>query len=173
MRISALNSRARRPGVGDRVTYSVGKDSRGRLQAKAVGFVDQERAERVRGSAFPRSIVGIVALAVAAGASADGFLPPVLAGAYFVLSIFSFVAYMRDKSAAKRDAWRTPEGTLHMLDLLGGWPGGLIAQQRFHHKTLKQSFQFVFWLSVVANIGGVWWFTASGLAEQISAAVVG
>jgi len=34
-----------------------------------------------------------------------------------------------DKSAAQRNAWRTPEGTLHMLSLVGGWPGAMIAQQ--------------------------------------------
>lgn len=102
-----------------------------------------------------------------------GKLPVVISGACFMFSLISFFAYAKDKSAAKRDAWRTPENTLHMLDLLGGWPGGLIAQQKFRHKTAKESFQAVFWFSVAGNIGGVWWLTASGIAARVSASLVG
>ena len=171
--VSELKGRSRRPIIGDMVTYSVGKDSRGRLQAKAVGFVEVKRVAHSHGSSLPRSAIGIVALAVVVVAFLAGLLPPVLAVLYFVLSGLSFLAYAKDKSAARRDAWRTPEHTLHMLDLLGGWPGGLIAQQRFHHKTIKQPFQFIFWLSVLANIGGAWWLTTSGVAARLSASLVG
>ncbi len=34
---------------------------------------------------------------------------------------------------------------LHLLELLGGWPGAFLAQQVFRHKTRKLSFQLVFW----------------------------
>ncbi|WP_147463771.1 DUF1294 domain-containing protein, partial [Pseudomonas amygdali] len=34
---------------------------------------------------------------------------------------------------------------------LGGWPGALLAQQVFRHKTRKVSFQIVFWLIVLAH----------------------
>lgn len=102
-----------------------------------------------------------------------GKITVVIGAAYFVFSLISFLAYAKDKGAAKRGAWRTPESTLHLLDFLGGWPGGLIAQQKFHHKTVKGSFQAVFWLSVAGNIGGVWWLTASGVAAQVSTSIVG
>jgi uncharacterized membrane protein YsdA (DUF1294 family) len=36
---------------------------------------------------------------------------------------------------------------LHALAPLGGWPGALLAQRLFHHKTLKMSFQLVFRLT--------------------------
>jgi uncharacterized membrane protein YsdA (DUF1294 family) len=49
--------------------------------------------------------------------------------------------------------WRTSESMLFGLALIGGWPGALIAQRHFHHKTLKSSFQTVFWVVVVLNIG--------------------
>jgi len=35
--------------------------------------------------------------------------------------------------------------------LLGGWPGALLAQQRFRHKTRKLSYQAVFWLIVLLH----------------------
>nr|NJM04595.1 DUF1294 domain-containing protein [Desulfobacula sp.] len=44
-----------------------------------------------------------------------------------LLSIAAFGMYKKDKSAAKWDDWRTPESTLHMVSLFGGWPGALIA----------------------------------------------
>jgi uncharacterized membrane protein YsdA (DUF1294 family) len=62
-----------------------------------------------------------------------------------------------DKSAARRDRWRTRESTLHLLGAIGGWPGALAAQQLLRHKSAKPSFQGVFWLTVVANVGAVGW----------------
>lgn len=38
-----------------------------------------------------------------------------------------------------------------MFELLGGWPGALIAQQKFRHKTRKVSFQVVFWAIVLVH----------------------
>ena len=48
-------------------------------------------------------------------------------------------------AAPPRGDWRTPEVRLHLFELLGGWPGALVAQQVFRHKTRKLSFQLVFW----------------------------
>ena len=75
--------------------------------------------------------------------------------ATLAVSVVSFLAYARDKSAAKRGAWRTPEATLHLLDLLGGWPGGFAAQRLLRHKNAKLSFQVVYWLTVVLHAGVV------------------
>lgn len=71
---------------------------------------------------------------------------------YLVLSIITLFVYGKDKWAAKRQAWRTPESTLHVLALLGGWPGALIGQKLFSHKKSKTSFKRVFWFTVVGNI---------------------
>ena len=68
-------------------------------------------------------------------------------------SILSFVEYWRDKRAAIAGRRRVRESTLHLLDLVGGWPGGLLAQRLFRHKSRKRSFQTVFWVTVVANVG--------------------
>nr|WP_285817753.1 DUF1294 domain-containing protein [Echinimonas agarilytica] len=71
---------------------------------------------------------------------------------YLVLSLLAFAMYAIDKSAAKKDRWRTSEKTLHWVALLGGWPGALIAQQTLRHKTQKRSFRMLFWATVVVNV---------------------
>ncbi len=76
--------------------------------------------------------------------------------AYLLVSIASFVQYAIDKRSAESGRWRTPENTLHITELLGGWPGALIAQQVFRHKTRKASFQTVFWLIVLLH--QLFWF---------------
>jgi uncharacterized membrane protein YsdA (DUF1294 family) len=72
-------------------------------------------------------------------------------GAYgLVLSGLTYWTYARDKRRAQAGEWRTPEAQLHALELLGGWPGALMAQWRLRHKCSKGSYQFVFWLIVSA-----------------------
>lgn len=70
-----------------------------------------------------------------------------LAG-YLLISLVSFLMYWSDKQKALKGRWRTPENSLHLVELLGGWPGALIAQQLLRHKTRKTSYQTAFWLIV-------------------------
>lgn len=79
-------------------------------------------------------------------------LPWWLAAWYLVASVVAFVAYGIDKSAARRDAPRVSEQTLLLLGFAGGWPGAVVAQQLFRHKTRKRAFRRAFWASVVANL---------------------
>jgi uncharacterized membrane protein YsdA (DUF1294 family) len=73
--------------------------------------------------------------------------------AWFVAaSVVTFFVYAIDKSAARRRAWRTPERTLHMLALAGGWPGALLAQQFLRHKSAKAEFRATFWATVFLNV---------------------
>lgn len=81
-------------------------------------------------------------------------LPWWMPALYVVLSIVAFAAYGIDKAAARRDRHRTSEKTLLALGLFGGWPGSLVAQQVFRHKTRKRSFRRAFWGTVVINIAG-------------------
>lgn len=76
----------------------------------------------------------------------------VILGDYVVMSAVTYALYGLDKSAARRGSRRTPESTLHLLALAGGWPGALLAQRRFRHKTRKQPFRAIFWATVVANL---------------------
>ncbi|MBB2496212.1 DUF1294 domain-containing protein [Aquipseudomonas ullengensis] len=72
-------------------------------------------------------------------------------GVYPLLSLISFLQYWNDKQSAQKGRWRTPENTLHITELLGGWPGALVAQQVFRHKTRKLSFQVVCWAIVLLH----------------------
>ena len=74
---------------------------------------------------------------------------------YLVMSLVAFAAYAMDKRAAKRGEWRTPEATLHTLELLCGWPCAWLAQRLLRHKSVKTSFRIVFFLMVVLNLAAL------------------
>lgn len=79
----------------------------------------------------------------------------VLLGVYALMSVLCFITYGMDKRAAQAGRRRVPESRLHWLEFLGGWPGALLAQQVFRHKTSKGGYQFDFWLIVGAH--GLLW----------------
>lgn len=83
-------------------------------------------------------IAGLIA------AVAFGFVSAILLWLYLGMSVVTFGVYAVDKSAARNRRWRTPENTLHMLSLMGGWPGAMFAQQMLRHKSSKRSFLTVF-----------------------------
>lgn len=74
---------------------------------------------------------------------------------YAVMSVVCFIAHYRDKRKALRRQWRTPEAALHLLELFGGWPGGLIAQLVLRHKIRKVAYQLIFWL--IGMLHGLVW----------------
>ncbi len=90
-----------------------------------------------------------------------GMVPVGIPALYLGASAVTFVAYAIDKSAARNGRWRTPENTLHLFALIGGWPGALVAQQMLRHKSHKQPFKSVLWLTVVANCAAAGWMLYS------------
>jgi uncharacterized membrane protein YsdA (DUF1294 family) len=62
-----------------------------------------------------------------------------------VVSALALVFYGVDKAQAARGGRRVRESTLHLLELLGGWPGALLGMSLFRHKTRKASFLVVTW----------------------------
>ncbi|VEB40288.1 Protein of uncharacterised function (DUF1294) [Chromobacterium violaceum] len=64
----------------------------------------------------------------------------------------TLLAYWLDKRAALRGQWRIPEARLQWLHLAGGWPAAWFAQRAFRHKTRKQPFLALYWLSALANL---------------------
>ena len=74
-------------------------------------------------------------------------------GVVAVMSVVCFIAYGLDKRRAMLDGPRISERSLHWLEFCGGWPGAIVAQRQFRHKTRKLSFQLVFWLVVALHVG--------------------
>ena len=99
-----------------------------------------------------RGLAGLGLLAALASAGVFGLLPPLLAIVLGGLNVATLATYALDKRAAVVGNWRTPERTLHLLALAGGWPAALVAQQLLRHKTSKPGFQRLFWLSVAGNL---------------------
>jgi len=84
-------------------------------------------------------------------------LPLYVLVAYLLLSLFTFGAYWWDKRKARAGHWRTPESTLQLLALLGGWPGALLAQSYLRHKSQKRPFLLLFWCAAVLNLIALSW----------------
>ena len=68
------------------------------------------------------------------------------------MSLVTIVVYGLDKWKAQRGAWRTPEKTLHILELCCGWPGAMLAHKWLRHKSYKPAFRRVFWCMVALNV---------------------
>jgi uncharacterized membrane protein YsdA (DUF1294 family)/cold shock CspA family protein len=165
LHISAFDNRNRRPDIGQYVAYTLSADKQGRPRAANATLP----GDRVRVKAKRRwgtvAVIGAGLFLVVVGLSvALTKLPAWILGLYLAASTFTFIIYAMDKSAAKRGAWRTPESSLHWLSLVGGWPGGLVAQQLLRHKSKKQSFRTVFWATVILNCATyVWLLTPTGM----------
>ncbi|MBV2206424.1 MAG: DUF1294 domain-containing protein [Pseudomonas sp.] len=170
----------RRPLVGDRVLYVPGRDTQGRLRAEHLRLdapltLDQPKIrQRPAGDSRPARPRAPARTPRQAGSGAIRHLPaklllfallcllplvgslyrlgsPLPLLIYLCASLLTFLLYWRDKHSALKQRWRTPETTLHLFELAGGWPGALLAQQAFRHKTRKPSYQVAFWLIVMVH----------------------
>lgn len=162
--IKAFANRASRPVVGNVVTYTMSSDARGRPCAEAARIAGvREGKTQKKPSGVLSHVFAVAFLLAVGGAVLASAINSTVLFAYVVLSAATFVAYALDKAAATRGNWRTSESTLHILALLGGWPGALIAQTTMRHKTRKQPFRAVFWMTVALNCAGfAWLFTPEG-----------
>lgn len=148
-----------RPVIGWPLSFEVEWGPQGKKRAKSVQFVCAAAGKPRRRAESPAPwtplrIVVIPLFVLAFGViAATGLVKPVVALAYGVASLVTFLVYALDKSAATRGQWRTSESTLHGLSLACGWPGALLAQQMLRHKTSKESFLTVYWATVLLNIG--------------------
>jgi uncharacterized membrane protein YsdA (DUF1294 family)/cold shock CspA family protein len=158
--IKAFPAGTGRPSIGQRLTFDVETGSDGRKRARSVQFpVRPPAGARARAQSpvsaawtWPRLLVlpAFAALYVYV-VIRWGFRPQVLM-IYAGTSLLALLMYALDKSAARSGRWRTSEQTLHAIGLVGGWPGALLAQQWLRHKTSKQSFIAVFWVTVALNV---------------------
>ncbi len=169
--ISAFPRASVRPILGESVSFEIETASDGRSMARRV------TGERmVRAAASPREAAKPprwrFARRILAGRRPASFdylaivafflvyvfvsfawpIPPWVLGVYLVTSILSFIVYAVDKKAATSGGWRISESSLLALGIIGGWPGAIIGQQAFRHKTRKAGFRSAFWGTVILNV---------------------
>jgi uncharacterized membrane protein YsdA (DUF1294 family)/cold shock CspA family protein len=166
--IRSIRRAAERPRIGDRMSYSVGVGKGGRSIATEVDIMDPPSAAGPKAAPVagekrrlgrPKAPDALLSGRVWAAASLLALLaaniylarlPVWVAALYLIAGITSFCTYWIDKRAANAKISRTPESTLHTIDLVFGVIGGLLAQHILRHKTFKKG--YVFETGVIAAV---------------------
>lgn len=150
----------KRPSEGETVVFALQCGQKGRPMAVQVQTPQAARAaakqhrntgtssDGIRSSLFAAGLWFVLLLA----AVWVDMLPFDVFIWYGTASTAAFFLYWHDKTAARNGRWRTPENTLHLTALAGGWPGALLAQDYLRHKSQKQPFRTVFFITVALNI---------------------
>ncbi len=164
--INTFKNRSLRPELNQIVSYDISKDNRGRTCAKNASRFGDKKSKKIKKSSSRLSIIIVFIFSIFLVLSILATkMPALILAVYFVVSLLTFIMYSVDKSAAQNGDWRTPESTLHFLSLACGWPGALIAQQKLRHKSKKQPFRAVFWVTVFLNFTVfIWFLTPKGNA---------
>ena len=142
------------------VTYVEGRDQRGRRRALNVRYFDScRRGHQARGAVAIALVAATLFMALLVALVVLDDQSVLLLLAYVVLSALTLFVYGFDKDAAEQGEWRTSESTLARH---GGdrWVAGRVARPPalLRHKTTKQPFTTIFWLTVVANLAALAWF---------------
>ncbi|HEY1014021.1 MAG TPA: cold shock and DUF1294 domain-containing protein [Herpetosiphonaceae bacterium] len=145
--VSEVTPRHIRPGEQMKVLFTLGSDPQQRPRATDIRLLDVPAALPL----LPVVAVALFFLVLFMWMYLVR-LPLWVAAPYVLGSLITFAAYGLDKSSAVYGARRVPESTLHLLEILGGWPGALVAQSYYRHKTIKSSFQAGYWAAVIANL---------------------
>lgn len=159
--IKAFPSGGDRPVAGQRLRFEVEIGPQGKKRARQVEWIKPARMPATKSRESPAQWGTATLFAIPAFVLIYGLIaliwgsPRLMPLVYLIASAITFIAYARDKSAARRGTRRTPENTLHLLSMLGGWPGALIAQQYVRHKSTKEAFRSVFWATVAINVVGL------------------
>ncbi len=80
---------------------------------------------------------------------------------YLIFSIVSALMHYADKRRAARGARRIPERSLHSMEMVGGWPGALLATRMIHHKTSKPRYMWKLYAIAAMHVIGwmlLFWF---------------
>lgn len=180
LHISDIKQATRRPQMGDTIYFHTTTDQDGKIRA-CHAFISGGRSKPVATStsggkttsnpSAPLSFLLLSTLLLSSLPLAGSIhfiwktgnpIPLIL---YPAMSWMTYVLYADDKFRAKRGHWRTSEKRLHLCELAGGWIGGFIAQQKLRHKTIKSSYQMVFWVIVLFHLA--FWFAWLGTGGSL------
>lgn len=84
-------------------------------------------------------------------------VPVFIVYVYLLMSLMTLILYGIDKVKAKKSSPRISEKTLHLSEFFCGWPGAILGQLFFRHKTSKFSYQLIFWLIVAFHLFMFYW----------------
>jgi len=146
-----------RPQVGQALSFEIEDGPVGKKRAKNVepirpGHISRRKPRESPVPPGTGTLVVIPLFVILYVVVSALWEPPFFIAAVYVgASLLTFFVYAQDKAAAQRNALRTRESTLHLLALVGGWPGALCAQQFLRHKSRKSEFRIVFWATVILN----------------------
>ena len=116
-----------------------------------------------RAAAILRGLPALAWAALLATGYARGSVPLWVIVTLAGLCAVGFLLHGWDKRRARTGGRRVPEASLHLVELLGGWPGALLGTRLFRHKTAKFSYRAAFWLCAAANLAAVgWWVWRAG-----------
>jgi uncharacterized membrane protein YsdA (DUF1294 family) len=99
----------------------------------------------------------VVFIALLGALVAGRVLPMAILFIYLSASVFSFMLYQADQAGARQGVHRIATYKLHLLALLGGWPGAIIARQLLGHTMGGLRFRAVFRLTVAVNCALLAW----------------
>jgi uncharacterized membrane protein YsdA (DUF1294 family)/cold shock CspA family protein len=155
--VSAWPRGTQRPRLNQAVSFEVELGPKGKRASNVQPILPGRSVSRRVGGGQAKwgtaSLFCIPAFLLIYGLVAVLWRPPLwVAGLYGGVSLVTFLAYARDKSAALHAERRMPESSLHFLAIVCGWPGALLAQQFLRHKSTKREFRQVFWVTVLLNI---------------------
>jgi Predicted membrane protein len=168
--IKSFTDLPRRPISGDIIIYETTNDEKNRVQAINISFTRIKKKQTTQQINEIGSFNKFIIMAFITYLLALIFiynLPVIVLFGFMILSIITFAAYALDKNAAQNGNWRTKESTLHILALIGGWPGAMYAQQKLRHKSIKTEFRQVFWATVVMNIAAISWIALSETGRSV------
>lgn len=179
--IKAFGRVSERPTNGAKLSFEVELGAEGKKRATRVEYIRSagaigQRTQPAKRSRRPASatstgaswpVLALVSFAIFAllyvwATFRWGVHYYVLLG-YLALSGWTYVMYMHDKTAAELGEWRVSEGGLHLLGLLGGWPGANLAQHVLRHKSKKTSFRVKHWVMVCLNLGVFAFMASNGM----------
>lgn len=164
--INDYNRKFKDPEIGLKVIYIVSQDDKGRNCAINVspkaGHKKNTKATKQLKFALILSFIFISMLGILISLQR---LPIQILYVYLAMSLFTFLLYFKDKRAAQKGNWRTPESSLHVCSLLCGWPGALIAQAKLRHKSSKTYFKVFLWFTILLNCFALaWLLTPAGFS---------
>jgi uncharacterized membrane protein YsdA (DUF1294 family)/cold shock CspA family protein len=156
-----------RPCVDQLISFDITEREKGKPKAELILFRGERLQRKTLKNSLSALFFSLCIILLFAAFLAYGVMKSKLvlsiAGMYFVLSVYTYYIYTKDKAAARVNQWRISEATLQFWALCGGWPGAVLAQVMLNHKRKKLGFMVTFYSILLLHIALLSWsYSAQG-----------